>query len=115
MATKSNLKRIREILLTNNNNEFDNTVSEDDESNSDPDYSVSETESDDTSTDECISKEDVSSDSYISDDYINIHTQRKSVEKGGVTWLIQNREDHGRIRATNMIKKKSGTVTTNKT
>ncbi|CAF0871595.1 unnamed protein product [Rotaria sordida] len=70
MTTKSNLKRIRETILTDNdnNNEFDDTVFEGDESNSDSDYSSSGTESDDTSTDECILKEDDSSDSHISDD-----------------------------------------------
>ncbi len=69
MTTKTNLKRIREILTPNNTDEFDNNISEDDESNSDPDY-LSETESDDTSTDECISKEDESSDSNVSNDDI---------------------------------------------
>ncbi|CAF4284616.1 unnamed protein product, partial [Rotaria sordida] len=102
MTTKSNLKRIREIILTDNdnNNEFDDTVFEDDESNSDSDYSPSGTESDDTSTDECISKEDDSSDSHISDDDISTNTQPESVEKGGITWSIHNSKDHGRLRAT---------------
>ncbi|CAF3970260.1 unnamed protein product [Rotaria sordida] len=108
MTTKSNLKRIREIILTDNdnNNEFDDTVFEDDESNSDSDYSPSGTESDDTSTDECISKEDDSSDSHISDDDISTNTQPESVEKGGITWSIHNSKDHGRLRATSIMKKK---------
>lgn len=111
MITNSNLKRIREILLTNNNNEFDNTVSEDDESDSDSDYSAPETESDDTSTDECISEKDDSSDSYISDDNTNTNIQPKSIQKDGVTWSIRNSEEYGRRRAANIIKKKPGAVT----
>ncbi|CAF1262637.1 unnamed protein product [Rotaria sordida] len=113
MTTKSNLKRIREIILTDNdnNNEFDDTVFEDDESNSDSDYSPSGTESDDTSTDECISKEDDSSDSHISDDDISTNTQPESVEKGGITWSIHNSKDHGRLRATSIMKKKPGAIT----
>ena len=66
MTTKTNLKRIREILTLNSTNKFDTNISEDDESNSDPDY-LSETESDDTYTAECISKEDELSDSNVSD------------------------------------------------
>jgi hypothetical protein len=55
MTTKSHLKRVREALLTDNITKFDNNISEDDGLYSDPNYSISETESDDTSTDECIS------------------------------------------------------------
>ena len=38
MTTKTNLQRIREILIPNNTDEFENNISEDGESNSDPDY-----------------------------------------------------------------------------
>ncbi len=55
MTTKSHLKRVREALLPDNITKFDNKISEDDGLYSDPDYSISETESDGTSTDECIS------------------------------------------------------------
>ncbi len=87
MTTKTNLKRIREILTPNNTDEFDNNISEDDESNSDPNY-LSETESDDISTDECISKEDESSDSNIDDDgiYIDTNAQPETIKKGGLLW-----------------------------
>ena len=56
MTSKQSLKNIREIFMTNHTNEFDKNISEDDESNFEPDYSDAQTESDDTSTDEYISK-----------------------------------------------------------
>ena len=71
MARKSNLNRIREVLITYITTEFVKNISEDDESNSDPDYSIVEMESDDTSTDEHISKDD-SSDSNSTNDNIDI-------------------------------------------
>jgi hypothetical protein len=113
MTTKTNLKRIREILTPNNTDEFDNNISEDDESSSDPDY-LSETESDDTSTDECISKEDESSDSNVSNDdmYIDTNAQPETIEKGGLLWLKHRSTAPGRLPATNIIKKKPGSVTT---
>jgi len=55
MNSKSNFKRIRQVLLKNSNDEFDNDLTEDVEANSDTNYSPSETESADTSADECIS------------------------------------------------------------
>jgi hypothetical protein len=56
MTTEASLKKIREIILTNNNNEFDDTVSEDEESNSDLEYCPSETESDDISTESILKR-----------------------------------------------------------
>jgi hypothetical protein len=53
MTTNPNLKRSRDFSTSNSTNEFDN-ISEDDESNSDTDYHISETESDDISTDELM-------------------------------------------------------------
>lgn len=85
MPTKSNLKRIREILVLKNTDQLDKNVSEDEESSSDPDFSLSEPESDDTSTDEYISENDNSSDSYISGDDIQINIQPDTIEKGGVS------------------------------
>ncbi|CAF3081518.1 unnamed protein product [Rotaria sp. Silwood2] len=94
-------------------NEPDDDISEDEKLESDSDYLFSGTESDDTSTDECISKEDDSTDSYVSDDDdINSNTQPDTIEKGGVTWSAQNNKSSGRFRATNILKKKSGSVTT---
>lgn len=113
MTSKTNLKRIREIYLRNDNDDLDNTVSEDDKSgsDSDSDYCGSETESNDTSTDEYISKDDDSSDSYATDNDININTQPDSLEKNGIRWTKECNTNHGRLRATNIIKKKSGAVT----
>jgi hypothetical protein len=54
MITNPNLKRSRDFSTSNSTNEFDN-ISEDNESNSDTDYHISETEFDDISTDEFIS------------------------------------------------------------
>ncbi|CAF1044065.1 unnamed protein product [Rotaria sordida] len=103
MSTKTNLKRIRKILITDNTNEFTDNISEDDESNSDPDYSFSNTESDDTSTDECISKED-SSYAHFSDDDTHINAQPKSTEKGGVSWSTERPTVQGRVHAINIMK-----------
>ncbi|CAF1236584.1 unnamed protein product [Rotaria sordida] len=111
MTTKTNLKRIREILITDNTNEFTDNISEDDESNSDPDYSFSDTESDDTSTDECISNEEDSSDAHVSDDDTQINAQPESIEKGGVSWSTQRPTVQGRVHAINIMTTKPGPVT----
>ncbi|CAF1356678.1 unnamed protein product [Rotaria sordida] len=111
MTTKTNLKRIREILITDNTNEFTDNISEDDESNSDPDYSFSDTESDDTSTDERISNEEDSSDAHISNDDTQINAQPESIEKGGVSWSTQRPTVQGRVHAINIMKTKPGPVT----
>ena len=83
MNTKSNLNRIQEVLITNNTNELDK-ISENDASNSDLDYSVSETESYDISPDQCILKDDDSSDYDIMDDDMFMNSQPESKEKAGV-------------------------------
>ncbi|CAF1224457.1 unnamed protein product [Adineta steineri] len=113
MTSKTNLKRIREIYLRNDNDDLDNTVSEDDKSSSgsDSDYCGSETESNDTSTDEYISKDDDSSDSYAADNDTNINIQPDTLEKNGVRWTKECNSNHGRLRATNILKKKAGAVT----
>lgn len=111
MTTKSNLKRIREIL-TNKDDEFEKIISEDDDRSSDEDYFTTESESDDTSTDEYISQDDDLSDSCVTNDNIHISIQPNIVEKGGIRWSIENNRKHGRFRATNIIKRKSGAITT---
>jgi hypothetical protein len=99
------------ILLTNNtNDEIDEDFSEDDDSNSDSDYCFSGTESDDTSGDEHISQEDDSSDSYVSNHDINVDKQPDTIEKGGIVWSTQKIPSSGRLRATNILKKKSSIV-----
>ncbi|CAF4469013.1 unnamed protein product, partial [Rotaria sp. Silwood2] len=114
MTTKTNLKRIREIITTNTIDEFDTNIFEDDESNSDSDYlSETESESHDTSTDECISKEDESCDPNVSDDiiHLDINAQPETIEKDGLLWSTQKSTAPGRLRATNVMKKKPSSVT----
>jgi hypothetical protein len=121
MTTNPNLKRSRDFSTSNSTNEFDN-ISEDDESNSDTDYHISETESDDISTDEFISHNEDLSDSYasdndLSDSYVNDdndtckHAQPEFVEKNGISWSSQKTQVLGRLRATNILKKKFGSIT----
>ncbi|CAF2769060.1 unnamed protein product [Rotaria sp. Silwood2] len=81
MTTKTNQKRIREVLMTNIANDYHKNTCKDDDWYSDLDYSVCELEFDDTSTDKNISKEDDSSDFNISDDDIHINIQPKSMEQ----------------------------------
>ncbi|CAF0970366.1 unnamed protein product [Rotaria sordida] len=111
MASKPILKRIRDVLMTNSTNEYDKNISEDEESNSDPDYLGAETESDDTSTDEHISKKDDSSDSDNTDDDTVINNQPESAEKNGVLWTTQTTAAHSRLYVINIMKKKPGAVT----
>ena len=80
MSTKSNLKRLREALDLKDDDELGKDISEDEESNSDPDF-FSESESDDTSTDEHISENENSSDAGTSDDDVHINTQLDTIEK----------------------------------
>lgn len=121
MTTNPNLKRSRESSTSNSTNEFDN-ISEDDESNSDTDYHISETESDDISTDEFISQNEDSSDSYasdndLSDSYVHDdndivkHAQPEFVEKNGISWSSQKTQVPGRLSAINILLKKSGSIT----
>ncbi|CAF1177060.1 unnamed protein product [Rotaria sordida] len=121
MTSNGNLKRSREISTSNSTNEFDN-ISEDDESNSDTDYHISGIESDDTSTDEFISQNEDSSDSYASDDdlsdsHVNDHNdmfkhaQPDFIEKNGVSWSSQKTQAAGRLRTMNILKRKSGSIT----
>ncbi|CAF1422794.1 unnamed protein product [Adineta ricciae] len=81
MSTKPNLKRIRDVLNFETTDEVEEIASEDEESNSDPDFSLSESKSDDTSTDERISENDSSSDSFTSNNDLNLNFQPDTVEK----------------------------------
>ncbi|CAF2039338.1 unnamed protein product [Rotaria magnacalcarata] len=74
------------VLMMDNTNELDKNISDGDDSNSDPDYSDIETESDDTSIDEFISKDDDPSDSDSTGVGIDISNQPESVKKNGVSW-----------------------------
>ncbi|CAF1619910.1 unnamed protein product, partial [Didymodactylos carnosus] len=115
MITAHNLKRIREILDSHGNNEFDIDSPEDDESDSDTDYHVSGIESNDTSADEHISQEEDSSDCYVSDDDKLDETQPESIEKNGVTWSTKRTTVAGRLAAVNIFKRKPGPVTSTQT
>ena len=110
MKSKPNLKRIREVLMMNSTNDFDKKSSEDDESNSNPDYSNLETESDDTCADEYKSKDD-SSDSGSTDDDTDISNPPESIEKNGVLWTTEINKARGRLSASNIMKAKTGAVT----
>lgn len=114
MTTNPDLERNREFSVLDSPNEFYNT-SEDDESNSDTDYHISETESDDISTDEFISCNEDSSDSYVSDNdlsdphvdkNISEHVQPEFIEKNGISWSNQKIQAPGRLPATHIFKKK---------
>jgi hypothetical protein len=112
MPTKPNLKRT-EFSTLYGTNEFD-TISKDDESNSDTDYHISETESDDISTDEFISQNEDSFDPYagdddLSDSYANDdndifkHAQPEVVEKNGISYSSQKTQVPGCLRAINIL------------
>ena len=111
MPTKPNLKRILEALDLETTDEVEENVSEDEESNSDPDFSLSESESDDTSTDEHVSENDNSSDSYTNDDDIHVNIQPDTIEKNGVVWSKEKPKAAGRLHATNILKTRPGPVT----
>ncbi|CAF1441178.1 unnamed protein product, partial [Rotaria sordida] len=85
---KSNLKRIREILLTDNN-EIDD-IDDGQDSDSDSEYDPIVTESDDTSTNKDISEESDSSNSDIDQSDIATNSQPETLQKVGVTWSIRS-------------------------
>ncbi|CAF1655255.1 unnamed protein product [Adineta ricciae] len=84
MSTKSNLKRIRDALDVETADEMEEIASDDKVSNSNPDFSLSESESDHTSPDENISENDSSSDSFTSNDDLNLNCQPGAVEKNRI-------------------------------
>ena len=79
MTNKSNLKRIRDILLSDMND------TDDQKSDLDSDFDISAAESDDTSTDEHISEESDPSNSNIDKNGAFTNNQPERIEKGGVT------------------------------
>ncbi|CAF0991562.1 unnamed protein product [Adineta steineri] len=95
--------------MSNSTNEFDN-ISEDDDSSSDTDYHISETESDDISSDDLISQhedsfESCASDDDLSDSYVNDdndivkRTQPDFLKKNGISWSTQQTQFPGRLHA----------------
>ncbi|CAF4360634.1 unnamed protein product, partial [Rotaria sordida] len=85
---KSNLKRIQEILLTDNNESDD--IGDGQDSDSDSEYDPIVTESDDTSTNEHISEESDLSNSDIDQSDIATDSQPETLKKAGVTWSIHS-------------------------
>ena len=73
MSTKANLKRNRDVLDVETIDAVKEIASEDEVSNSNPDFSFSEFQSDHTSTDEHISENDRSSDSFTSNENLNLN------------------------------------------
>ncbi|CAF1333922.1 unnamed protein product [Rotaria sordida] len=107
---KSNLKRIRNIILTDEN-EIDDNISAGQNSDSDSEYDPDAIESDDTSTNEHISEESDLSCSDIDQDDIGRDDQPETLEKDGVTWSMYPKQVQGRIPAANVMKKKPGSTT----
>ncbi|CAF1585640.1 unnamed protein product, partial [Adineta steineri] len=106
---KSNLKRIGEILLIDDN-EIDDPINEDLESDSDDsDYEAVVPDSDDTSTDEYISSQYDSSDSDV-DQNNSLVSQPSTLEKNEIVWSIDPNPVQGRIGAANIMKKKAGCI-----
>ena len=106
---RSNVKRIRDLLLSDTI-EDDYVTSENSDSHNDSDFiSV---ESDDISTNEHISEE---SDIFNSDDddQCDVYTddQPEMLEKAGIVWSIDANREQGRIPAANIVKTKPGPIT----
>ncbi|CAM4965128.1 unnamed protein product [Rotaria socialis] len=82
---KSNLKRIRDILLADENG-INNDVNDSQGSDSDSDSDFLATESDDTSNSEHISEEsDLSNSDFEHGDVVTV-SQPETLKKNGVTW-----------------------------
>ncbi|CAF3698644.1 unnamed protein product [Rotaria sp. Silwood1] len=110
MANKSNLKRIRDILLSDTN-DTDDDITDDQESDLDSDFDTSAIESDDTSADEHISEESDSSNSDTGENDIFTNSQPETIEKAGVTWSSYQNKKNSRISAAKIMKIKSGSST----
>ncbi|CAF4918967.1 unnamed protein product [Rotaria socialis] len=82
---KSNLKRIRDVLLTDENR-INNDVNDNQGSDSDSESDFLATESDDTSNSEHISEEsDLSNSDFEHGDVVTV-SQPETLKKDGVTW-----------------------------
>ncbi|CAF2934079.1 unnamed protein product [Rotaria sp. Silwood2] len=105
---KSNLKRIIDLLLSDEN-EDDYITSQD--SDLENDYDFVPVESDDTSTNEHILEESDKSNS--DDDQTDTYTddQPEILEIAGIRWSIRANLKQGRIPAANVIKKRPGSTT----
>ncbi|CAF1412176.1 unnamed protein product [Rotaria magnacalcarata] len=99
---KSDLKRIRDILLAEENG-ISNDVNDNQGSNSDSDSDFLATESDDTSNSEHISEESDLSDSDFEHGDVVTVSQPETLKKNGVTWSIYPSLEQSRTAAANLI------------
>ncbi|CAM2727098.1 unnamed protein product [Rotaria socialis] len=102
---KSNLKRIRDILLADENG-FSNDVNDNQGSDSDSDSDFLATESDDTSNSEHISEEsDLSNSDFEHGDVVTV-SQPETLKKNGAIWSIYPNLEQSRTAAANVMKKR---------
>ncbi|CAF4221090.1 unnamed protein product [Rotaria magnacalcarata] len=101
---KSDLKRIRDILLAEENG-ISNDVNDNQGSNSDSDSDFLATESDDTSNSEHISEESDLSDSDFEHGDVVTVSQPETLKKNGVIWSIYPSVEESRTAAANVMKK----------
>ncbi|CAM4851589.1 unnamed protein product, partial [Rotaria magnacalcarata] len=101
---KSNLKRIRDILLADENG-INSDLNDNQGSDSDSDSDFLATESDDTSNSEHISEEsDLSNSDFEHGDVVTV-SQPETLKKNGVIWSIHPSLEQSRTAATNVMKK----------
>ena len=101
---RSNVKRIRDLLLSDT---IEDSYVTSENSDSDNDSDFMPIESDDTSTNEHISEEfDILN--LDDDDQCDVYTddQPEILEKAGIVWSTHANPAQGRIPATNIIKTK---------
>ncbi|CAF3223579.1 unnamed protein product [Rotaria socialis] len=102
---KSNLKRIRDILLADENG-FSNDVNDNQGSDSDSDSDFLATESDDTSNSEHVSEEsDLSNSDFEHGDVVTV-SQPETLKKNGAIWSIYPNLEQSRTAAANVMKKR---------
>ncbi|CAF4794870.1 unnamed protein product [Rotaria sp. Silwood2] len=100
----SNLKRIRDILLADEN-EISDDFSDNQGSDSNSEYDFVATESDDISDGEHISKESDSLNSEGEQSDVITASQPEILQKAGTTWSMHPNLVENRIAAANIIKK----------
>ncbi|CAF4321146.1 unnamed protein product [Rotaria magnacalcarata] len=101
---KSNLKRIRDILLADESG-ISNDVNDNQGSDSDSDSDFLATESDDKSNSEHISEEsDLSNSDFEHGDVVTV-SQPETLKKNGVIWSIYPSLEESRTAAANVMKK----------
>ncbi|CAF2134247.1 unnamed protein product, partial [Rotaria magnacalcarata] len=102
--SKSNLKRVRDILLVDENG-INSDVNDNQGSDSDSDSDFLATESDDTSNSEHISEESHLSNSDFEHGDVVTVSQPKTLKKNGVIWSIYPSLEQSRTAAANVMKK----------